>query len=138
MFKGIFEPGEGRVLGIYLRILAVLYALGAVVHLGNLLGFGEVPGEVAPRLWVVLDGVYLLLDAVVAVGLWRRRWWGVALFLVAALSQLVLFLGFGSSLAHTPEQRELLDQLVGLHLLTVLVYVVLRGVESLGRVAHSD
>lgn len=138
MFKGIFEPGTGRALGVYLKILAVLYALLAFGHLASLFGLGEAPPALAPGIWIALHALYVILHGAAAMGLWLRRWWGVALFLVAALSQLALLLGFGSSFVHGSEQRELLDQLVGLHLITVLLYVVLRGVESLGRVAHSD
>ena len=62
-------------LKVYLRILALFYAFGAAVHLGNLLGFGEMPLSEAPLSWRIGDVVYAALDTATAtgIGLWRGR-----------------------------------------------------------------
>ena len=99
-----FDPG--RFLGYFLKTVALLYFLGAFVHFGNLVGFGEVNPVKGPRIWLMLDGFYLVLDTFVGVGLWRRRTWGVLCLFVAVVSQLVLYLGFPSHFATTPEQEE--------------------------------
>ncbi len=36
----LFDPGTGTILGFFLKVIAFGYLFGALVHLGNLLGFG--------------------------------------------------------------------------------------------------
>ena len=122
----LFEPGDGRFLGYFLKVVAVLYLLGALVHLGNLTGFNEIQPKEAPLIWLVLDVFYLVLDLLVGIGLWQRTSWGVKCFLIAVMTQLVLYTGFPSYFAKTPGQVEALRGLVGFHLSTVAMYVVLR------------
>lgn len=124
--RGLFDPGRGRILGYFLKVVALLYLLGALVHLGNLTGFNEVQPADAPFTWLVLDVFYLVLDVLVGVGLWQRTSWGVACLLVAVVSQLILYMGFPSHFARTPEQVQALHGLVGAHLATVTMYIMLR------------
>lgn len=85
---------QRRVMGIYLRTLAIIYAWALLIHLGNLLGYGDVKWIQMP-LVSKAEGVYFaLLDAAIVVGLWKRASWGVVCFIVAAVSRLVLYLGF--------------------------------------------
>ncbi len=78
---------------IYLRIISICYLLGAVLHALDLfdlrLKFSEM--DLVWRAWIV----YLLVaDSAASVGLWRQKRWGVALFLVVAVSQIIAYTGF--------------------------------------------
>lgn len=113
-------------LNIYLKILAVLYGYGALIHAANLAGFGSIDPSAAPWYWRPFDVFYLLLDSATMVGLWRGRRWGVALFLIAAASQLVIYLGFPQLFALDDSARNTNLQLVGAHLLSIALYLLLR------------
>lgn len=87
-------------LSSYLRLLAFVYLFGALVHLAAVLDLGWLLGQpepefaALPRAWQIGHLVYGPLDLVAAVGLWRGAWWGIAAFLIAASSQLTLYLAF--------------------------------------------
>lgn len=87
--------------GTYLCVLAILYALGGVVHIGNIFGYGDRPWSDSPIAWRVGDVVYGVVDFVAAIGLWRRAMWGLTAFVLAACSQLVLYLGWPHVFAFT-------------------------------------
>jgi hypothetical protein len=76
---------------IFLRILAVIYAFAAGKHLANIMGFGELPWAAAPLVWQIADLSYLALDSIAAVGLFTQKRWGIAAFLLAAISEILLF-----------------------------------------------
>ena len=76
---------------IFLRILATIYAFAAFKHLANILGFGELPWADAPLAWQISDIAYAILDSVAAIGLYRQKRWGIAAFLLAAISEILLF-----------------------------------------------
>ena len=107
-------------MGVYLRVLAVVYALGGLVHIGNILGLGDIPWSSSPTAWRVGDVAYGVIDVVASLGLWRRAPWGVIAFVVAACSQLVLYLGWPDVFAFTREQRSALQGLVMTHIATLL------------------
>ena len=112
-------------MGIYLRLLALGYAFSALVHYGNLLGFGEVSFAEMPLSWKLGDIGYALLDSVAVVGLWRKAGWGIVCFLLAAVSQLILYVGFPSVFVFTPEQHAAVQGLVGTHLVTLALFFIL-------------
>ena len=125
-FPGIFDPGTGRILGYFLKVIALLYLFGALVHLGNLAGFNEVNTAEAPFLWLILDVFYFILDVVVVLGLWQRTSWGVACLFLALVSQIILYMGFPQYFSQTPEQAQALRGMVGFHFSTVGIYILLR------------
>ena len=43
---------------LYWRVLAAVYAFGAAVHVGNMLGYGEQPWSEAPLSWKLGDLFY--------------------------------------------------------------------------------
>ena len=102
----VFDPGSGVFIGYFLRLIAVAYLFGGLVHLGNLLGFG--------------DAMVVALDA------WQRTHWGVACFFLASTSQLVLYLGFPTQFVTTAEDLANIRGLVGFHLVTLAAYATLR------------
>lgn len=102
---------------IYLRVLAICYMTGAVLHafdvLAARLNFLDMP--VGWKVWTV----YLLIaDLVAAIGLWKQKSWGIALFLLIGCTQLLAYIGFRSYFG---------DQsfLIGFHIITVGTFVLL-------------
>ena len=61
---------------IYLKVMAVLFLLGALSHLASIMGL---QGSWVNKPWYfrTADVVLLLASPVVAWGLWRTRFWGV-------------------------------------------------------------
>ncbi|WP_293073048.1 hypothetical protein, partial [Moorena sp. SIO4A5] len=68
-------------MSIYLRILAFVFAYGAIVHFGNIAGFGEMPWLETPLTWRIGDVFYGILDTVAVIGLGARKVWGIGLCL---------------------------------------------------------
>ena len=75
----------------YLRILAVFYLYGALVHLADLLSLGHHLGQThslaLPEMsmpWQIGTVGSAAVDLVAAAGLWLRAWWGVMAFLAFA------------------------------------------------------
>ena len=102
---------------IYLKVIGVLYFIGFILHVLDLLGvrLNYTEMSVAWKLWII----YLTVaDIVAAFGLFRGKFYGEALFLVVAFSQLLAYTVFthifGSQVP-----------LIIFHLLTVGIYVVL-------------
>ena len=122
----IFDPGTGKILGVFLKILAIFYFVSALVHVGNLLNRGQVKLADAPPSWIVLDVVFAVLDLAVAVGLWWRQPWGVACLFLAIVIQLVLYLGFPDHFAQDAAQRQAIRGLVAAHFVTLGLYTLLR------------
>ncbi|MCG8376500.1 MAG: hypothetical protein MI702_08445 [Chlorobiales bacterium] len=117
---------------IYLRILATIYALAATMHIGSILGFGRIPFEEAPFSWQVTDYFYGVLDSIAAVGLFLLRPWGVAAFLVAAVSEILLFTFAADWLVVTPEQMFMLRGFIVYHLIAIGIYLWLWRSEKRG------
>ncbi len=105
-------------LGYYLIGLSVLMMLLGLHHWAVILGI--IPGATGPfeqmtTPWRIGTMYLSVVDLVAAVGLWMRVDWGKVVWLLAALSEVVLhtvFIGtFGSDLP-----------ILSLHVLTVAVY----------------
>ena len=112
-------------MGAYLRVLAVGYALGALMHYANIAGLGETKWRDAPLAWRLGDIAYAVLDTAAAVMLWLRSPLGVVLFLVAALSQLVLYLGLPRKFAFTKEHMRAIRSMVYIHVMTIAFFVTI-------------
>ena len=109
-------------MGIYLKILALFYFYGAVVHYANLLGFGELPFLQEPLSWQIADISYAILDTFTVIGLWFKTPWGIIGFFLSAVSQLILYIGFPQWFAFNPEQQQLLWSMVIFHLVTLVIF----------------
>ena len=118
----IFESRHKKSIGIYLRIIALLYLYGAIVHYANLLGFGEMPFIKEPLSWQIADVSYAILDTITVIGLWLKTPWGMASFFLSAASQLFLYIGFPQWFAFNPEQQQLLGSMVIFHIVTLLIF----------------
>ena len=103
----------------YLRFLSGLYFVGGTLHALDLLSFRlNFSGlSVGWQVWVV----YLMVaDFLASIGLWMRKKWGIALFVLIATSQLVAYIGFKTYFG---------DQtfLVTFHVITLLFYFFLKN-----------
>ena len=110
---------------VYLRCLAVIYAFAAMVHIGNMLGFGELPWAQAPLSWRIGDIGYAILDTVAAVGLFMLKPWGVAAFIIAAISEILLFTFVPDWFVLKPEHLTLLRGFVVYHMVAIGIYLFL-------------
>lgn len=87
---------------LYLRVLATLYLVGAILHVGDLLGIRLNFSEMNSvwKTWII----YLTIgDSVAAIGLWFQKKWGELAFQLIAYSQLIAYLGFRSTFGDQTE-----------------------------------
>jgi hypothetical protein len=85
-------------MSIYLKILAVFYGFGALIHIADLLSLGHYLDQThglsfsqMPLAWQIATIYFTILNTIVAIGLWKGTMWGVACFLLAAVSQVVMY-----------------------------------------------
>lgn len=79
-------------LGVFLRVLSALELAKGLAHWGLLIGAGgtaEAFNAVAPG-WIFATVFFAVADPVAGVGLWVGAAWGVAIWLIAALGQLLV------------------------------------------------
>ena len=112
-------------MGIYLKILALIFTYSGLIHITNILGFGEKPWLETPITWQVGDIVYGILDIAAVIGLWQGKAWGIICFLVGIISQFVIYTLFIDYFAFTQQQRETIYGLLGTEIILLLVFVVL-------------
>ena len=72
-------------------VIGVMYGYGGLVHIGNILGFGEVPWAEAPISWKLGDLFWGTLDIIAVVGIILRSPIGILAVVLAALSQVVVY-----------------------------------------------
>ncbi len=125
MLGNLKQVTENSWMAIYLRILAIIIAYGALVHLSNLMGFGEMPWGEMPITWKVGDIAYGLLDTVTAIGLWQKTVWGIFCFLTAIASQFLIYTVFIDYFAFTVEQRQTIYGLLATELILLLIFFLL-------------
>jgi hypothetical protein len=104
-------------LKIYLRILAVLYLLGALLHFADMLDlrleFSSM--NAVWKAWVIYLAAF---DLAASIGLWQQRRWGVYLFFMVAVSQIIAYVGFPSMFGGQ-------QLLIAFHLIAVSLFGVL-------------
>ncbi|MDJ0797134.1 MAG: hypothetical protein QNJ51_09910 [Calothrix sp. MO_167.B12] len=125
MFNYLIEATELYWMGIYLRVLAFVFAYGAIVHASNMAGLGGKPWLETPLIWRIADIVYFILDIAAVIGLWQRKVWGIGLFLLAFLSQFVLYTIFLDYFASNPEEKQTIYGLLGTEAILILVFLIL-------------
>lgn len=117
------EVAERPWMSVYVRVLAVIFGCGAIVHIANIAGFGEKPWREGPLSWRVGDIVYGSLNIAAAVALWTRSAWGIILFSLAVASQFIIYTAFINHFAFTPEHRRTIYGLLGTQGLLVAGFV---------------
>lgn len=112
-----------RLLIFYLRALAILCFTRGLVEWSRIIGFQE-EGDVFLSLPLGAQATTVLLavlNCVAAVGLWLTSAWGAVLWLIVTLCEILLPLGFASSLRSVgPGELMLLALAAGYILLTWL------------------
>lgn len=101
----------------YLKVLAACYFVGFALHVLDLLEL-RLPFWGMPTGWKLWIVYLLIADLGAAVGLWMQQPWGVGLFLLVAISQLVAYLGYHSYFGDQ-------EFLIAFHIITLLIFVVL-------------
>lgn len=79
-------------LGVFLRALAGVELAKGLVHWAMLIFAGGAAEPLAglPVSWIAATAFFAVVDPVAALGLWVRAGWGVAVWLIAALGQLIV------------------------------------------------
>ncbi|MEM9567331.1 MAG: hypothetical protein AAF974_03405 [Cyanobacteria bacterium P01_E01_bin.34] len=123
---------------VILAVVTALYAYGSLMHMFNMLGLAGFEWLAAPLKWQVLDVVYLAIDLMVCVGLFRRFRLSVYAFYVAALTQIGLYTVLRSwitdvpeAFALSPEQVTDLNFLVAFHVICILLVSITLAFEGL-------
>ncbi|MAF83107.1 MAG: DUF6163 family protein [Gammaproteobacteria bacterium] len=111
---------------IFLRILAIIYAFAAVLHIGSILGFGRTPFLEAPLSWQLSDILYGIVDTIAAMGLWQQKSWGLYAFFIAAISEILLFSLVPDWFVIEPSQLIMLRGFILYHLVALATYFGLR------------
>lgn len=121
---------QAKNLKIFLRILAVIYAFAAILHIGSILGFGRIPFAEAPLSWQISDVFYGIVDMIAAVGLFLVRPWGIAAFFLAAISEILLFTLVPEWFVLEAQQLTMLRGFIAYHVIALAIYFLLRYRES--------
>ncbi|MEO1403102.1 MAG: hypothetical protein AAFV72_17890 [Cyanobacteria bacterium J06635_1] len=104
--------------GIYLRAVALLLAYGALIHVGNMLGWSGTPWLQTPLHWRIMDVVLLSFNAIAAVGLWLRQPWAVIFLVLGIVTlQLIPYTLFRPYFIETPDQAQTLNGLISTELI---------------------
>jgi len=72
-------------------IIGVIYGFGGVVHIGNILGFGEMKWTESPLTWRVGDIWWGELDLIAVVGIVLKSRLGLIAVVLAAGSQVLVY-----------------------------------------------
>jgi len=70
---------------VYMKVIAVFFCLAALSHLAGIMGLGGGSGVDRPWYFRAADPVLLLVNLVIAWGLWRTKLWAVVGWLVAVV-----------------------------------------------------
>ena len=89
--KAIARAFEKRWFHGAMLVIGLIYGFGGVVHVGNILGFGESPWLETPISWQLGDVFWGLLDFAALIGIVARSPIGVIAVGLAALSQVAIY-----------------------------------------------
>ena len=102
-------------------IIGVIYGFGGLVHIGNILGFGEMAWAEAPLSWKLGDIFWGILDIIAVVGIILKAPVGVIALALAALSQIVVYGIWPERFALTDEHFSVLRGMVYFHVLVLII-----------------
>jgi hypothetical protein len=84
-----------RALVLFFRVMSVFQIAKGMVHWALLLGASNVaPGGGQEIEYLAVNIYFAVLDPVAGVGLWMTSSWGAVLWLLAAISQVAVCIGF--------------------------------------------
>lgn len=122
----ILRAGERPWTGIYLRILAFAYLTGVIIRFSSMFGLDGTSPEEASMASYVADIVFAQFGAITMVGLWLRKPWGIASFLIFALSHLVLYWGFPELFIDVDSQEAPFQDLINFHMSSLGIFFMLQ------------
>ena len=117
----IAEAFERKWFYIGAIIVSSLYGLGGLIHIGNVVGFGEMKWIDSPTSWRVGDLWWGTLDMVAVVGVAFKSPIGIVALLLAATSQIVMYGYFPQLVALTDAHNATLRTLVYFNGIVVVV-----------------
>lgn len=113
---------SSKSMSIYLKVLAVILLYGGLVHVGNLLGYSPMPySEMPPSTraaWQNGDVVFAILNFVAVIGLWRGKSWGIGVWLLMVVAQLIMY----TLLTHIFTEQ---PQMIVFHLLALGIFATI-------------
>lgn len=115
------RPAWSVILVWYLRAMAILLIGGGLIHWARIVGlvpwrgvwFWEMPVE-----WQAATVFFGVLDLVAAIGLWLAVSWGTVMWLLRALTQVVMHSLFAEIYGRRPYE-------IAFYLATIAIYLVL-------------
>jgi hypothetical protein len=111
---------------VYAKLVALVLAYGATVHIGNMAGLTGTPWLSTPLLWRGMDVALLVFDIVAATALWRGLGWSVWLvFGGIALLQFVPYTLLRSHFILKPEDAQTLNGLLGTEAILLGIFALL-------------
>lgn len=111
---------------IYAKLMAVVLAYGATVHMGNIAGLTGTPWDSTPLLWRSMDVLLLIFNVVAAISLWQGLAWSVGfVFVGIVLLQFVPYTVFRSHFVLQPEDAQTLNGLLGTEALLLAIFALL-------------
>ena len=102
-------------------VIGVLYGFGGLVHIGNILGFGELNWSESPLSWKIGDIVWGILDIVALVGVLLKAPVGVIAIALAALSQILVYGFWPERFALTDEHFSTLRGMVYFNAIVLII-----------------
>ncbi|MEL7142003.1 MAG: hypothetical protein AAGL08_07250 [Cyanobacteria bacterium J06573_11] len=121
-FSTSFQPWTAR----YAKLVAVVLAYGATVHIGNIAGLSGTPWLATPLLWRCMDIALLVFDIVAAVSLWKGLGWSVwFVFGGIILLQFVPYTLLRSHFILKPEDTQTLNGLLGTEAILLTLFLIL-------------
>ncbi|MEL6881556.1 MAG: hypothetical protein AAFP09_13590, partial [Cyanobacteria bacterium J06607_10] len=119
-FSTSFQPWTAR----YAKLVAVVLAYGATVHIGNIAGLSGTPWLATPLLWRCMDIALLVFDIVAAVSLWKGLGWSVwFVFSGITLLQFVPYTLLRSHFILKPEDTQTLNGLLGTEAILLTLFL---------------
>ncbi|MEL7512718.1 MAG: hypothetical protein AAGM27_11325 [Cyanobacteria bacterium J06554_3] len=129
-FSTSFQPWTAR----YAKLVAVVLAYGATVHIGNIAGLSGTPWLATPLLWRCMDIALLVFDIVAAVSLWKELGWSVwfvfsGIILLQFVPYTLLRFSFGeatpSHFILKPQDAQTLNGLLGTEAILLALFLIL-------------
>ncbi len=105
----------------YFRLLAIQLLGGGIIHWARIVEYVEWRGKFfsqMPADWQIATVYFAVIDLVAAVGLWLVTSWGVVIWLLRALSQVVMHTVFADSFGQRPYE-------ITFYLVTIAIYLVM-------------
>ena len=110
----------------YAKLIALVLAYGATVHIGNMLGLTGRAWLSTPLLWRCMDVALLIFDLVAAASLWRGLHWSVwFVFSGIILLQFIPYTLLRSHFILKPEDAQTLNGLLGTEAVLLGIFLIL-------------